>query len=65
MVFINRNNEGLYERIDEYLYEPTDSNVVQQVKEDAPVVGDSVDNIAIASCPAYDTSPITAPGTII
>ncbi|XP_019851148.1 PREDICTED: hemicentin-1-like [Amphimedon queenslandica] len=55
-----QNNEGMYERIDEYLYEPIDDKVVQQKEEDTPIVGDSVDNIPIANCPAYATSPITA-----
>ncbi|XP_019862515.1 PREDICTED: uncharacterized protein LOC109591169 [Amphimedon queenslandica] len=56
-----QNNEGMYERIDEYLYEPIDDKIVQQKEEDTPIVGDSADNIAIANCPAYATSPITAP----
>ncbi|XP_019860202.1 PREDICTED: uncharacterized protein LOC109588481 [Amphimedon queenslandica] len=58
---VTQNNEGMYERIDEYLYEPIDDKIVQQKEEDTPIVGDSVvDNIPIANCPAYATSPITA-----
>ncbi|XP_019853966.1 PREDICTED: neural cell adhesion molecule L1-like [Amphimedon queenslandica] len=50
------------ERINEYLYEPTNDEAVLQEEEETPVVGDSVDVIPIASCsPVYDTSPITGP----
>ncbi|XP_011407562.1 PREDICTED: neogenin-like [Amphimedon queenslandica] len=56
-----QNNEGVYEKIDEYLYEPTNDEVVQQEGENTPVVGDSADNIATANCPAYDTPITTAP----
>lgn len=48
------------EKIDEYLYKPTNEEVVQE--EDTQVEGDSGDNIATANC---CPSPITAPGNTI
>ena len=51
----------MYERIDDYLYEPIDDKIVQQKEGDTPIVGDTGDNIPTANCPAYATSPITAP----
>ncbi|XP_019858998.1 PREDICTED: protein sidekick-1-like [Amphimedon queenslandica] len=57
-----QNNEDIYEKIDEYLYEPIDDKIEQQKEEDTSIVGDSVvDNIPIANCPTFATSPITAP----
>ena len=34
---------------------------MQQKEEDTPIVENSGDNIPTANCPAYATSPITAP----
>ena len=48
--------EGVYEKIDDYLYEPMDDKPVQEQQENTPVVGGSVDDIAITSCPAYETT---------
>ncbi|XP_019851145.1 PREDICTED: neogenin-like [Amphimedon queenslandica] len=59
-----QNNEDLYEKIDDYIYEPIDDRIVQQKEEDTPIVGDSGDNIiSIAKCPVYDTItvPISSP----
>ena len=50
------NVEGVYEKIDDYLYEPMDDKPVQEQQENTPVVGGSVDDKAITSCPAYENS---------
>ena len=51
-----RSIEGVYEKIDDYLYEPMDDKPVQEQQENTPVVGESVDDKAITSCPAYENS---------
>ena len=51
-----RSVEGVYEKIDDYLYEPMDDKPVQEQQENTPVVGGSVDDKAITSCPAYENS---------
>ena len=57
------NVEGVYEKIDDYLYEPMDDKPVQKQQENTPAVGGSVDDKAITSCPAYEnTTSFTATG---
>ena len=57
------NVEGVYEKIDDYLYEPMDDKPVQEQQENTPAVGGSVDDKAITSCPAYEnTTSFTATG---
>ena len=51
-----RSVEGVYEKIDDYFYEPMDDKPVQEQQENTPVVGGSVDDKAITSCPAYENS---------
>ena len=51
-----RSVEGVYEKIDDYLYEPMDEKPVQEQQENTPVVGGSVDDKVITSCPAYENS---------
>ena len=51
-----RSVEGVYEKIDDYLYEPMDDKPVQEQQENTPVVGGSVDDKAITSCPPYENS---------
>ena len=58
---IDRNDDGVYEKIDDCLYEQVDDKPVLQQQENTPVVGGSVDDIAITSCPAYEaTTSFTA-----
>ena len=57
------NVEGVYEKIDDYLYEPMDDKPKQEQQENTPVVGGSVGDKAITSCPAYEnTTSFTATG---
>ena len=51
-----RSVEGVYEKIDDYLYEPMDDKPVQEQQENTPVVEGSVVDKAITSCPAYETT---------
>ena len=51
-----RSIEGVYEKIDDYLYEPMDDKPVQEQQENTPVVGGSFGDKAITSCPAYENS---------
>ena len=44
---IDRNDDGFYEEIDDCLYELVDDKPVLQQQENTPVVGGSVDDIAI------------------
>ena len=56
-------DEEIYEKIDDYLYEPMDDKPVQEQQENTPVVGESVGDKAITSCPAYEnTTSFTATG---
>ena len=41
--------------MDDYLYELMANKPMQQQQENTPVVGGSVNDIAITSCPAYET----------
>ena len=50
------NVEGVYEKIDDYLYEPMDDKPMQEQQEDTPVAGGSVGDKAITSCPSYENS---------
>ena len=50
------NVEGVYEKIDDYLYEPIDDKPVQEQQENTPVAGRSVGDKVITSCPAYENS---------
>ena len=64
--FNDRNEDEAYERIDGRLYEQIDGKPVQEQQENTPVVGGSVDDIAITSCPAYETTTtFTATGMTI
>ena len=57
-------DEEIYEKIDDYLYEPMDDKPVQEQQENTPVVGESVGDEAITSCPATyeNTTSSTATG---
>ena len=56
-------DEEIYEKIDDYLYEPMNDEPVQEQQENTPVVGGSVGDKAITSCPAYvNTTSFTATG---
>ena len=62
------NVEGVYEKIDDYLYEPCpmDDKPIQEQQENTPVAGGSVGDKAITSCPAYENSTsFTATGIIV
>ena len=50
------NVDGIYEKIDDYFYEPMDDKLVQEQQENSPAVGGSVGDKAIKSCPAYENS---------
>ena len=49
-----RSVEEIYDKIDDCLYEPMNDKPVQEQQENIPVVGGSVGDKAIKSCPAYE-----------
>ena len=65
--FYDSNEDEAYERIDDCLYEPMDDKPVQELQANTPVVGESFDDMAITSCPAYEatTTSFTATGMTI
>ena len=57
-----RSVEEIYEKIDDCLYEPMNDEPVQE-QLDTPVVGGSVGDKAMTSCPAYEaTTSFSATG---
>ena len=57
------NVEGVYEKIDDCLYEPMDDKPVQEQQENTPVVGGSVGDEALTSCPATYENTTSSTGT--